>query len=95
MNATQSCKQTIEAPRAYQGTQRFEYTLGDVALACDVEYEPACRGSWSGGMQMEPDEPESCNLVHAYVRDVDISELLSDDQVAEIEEAFLCQGVDA
>jgi len=80
-------------PRPEKGTERFYYTLGVVDLACDIEYEAACEGSteYRGGPKMEPDEPESAELCAAYVRDIDISQILSEDQIAEIEEAFLCQ----
>ena len=79
------------APRPKRGTQRFCYTLGEVDLECDVEYEKASKGSWSEGQQMEPDEPESATLCAAYVRDVDVLTMLDDDQIAKIEEAFLEQ----
>lgn len=74
------------SPNPERGTVRFEYTLGEIDLACDIEYEQASGDGWN-----EPREPESATLCAAYVRDVDISELLDDDQRAEIEEAFLTQ----
>ena len=79
------------SPSPERGTERFEYTLGEIDLSCDIEYTSPCRGSRECGIQMEPDEPEMAALCAAYVRDVDILELLSEDQVAEIEEAFLCE----
>lgn len=83
------------APSPERGTERFEYTLGEIDLSCDIEYTRPCRGSRECGVQMEPDEPESAELCAAYVRDVDVLELLSEDQKADIEEAFLCQECDA
>ena len=88
----QTGRQRPEAvPAQHQRTQRFCYTLGEVDLECDVEYEKASKGSWSEGQQMEPDEPESATLFAAYVRDVDVITMLDDDQIAKIEEAFLGQ----
>ena len=80
-------------PSAERGTERFEYTLGTIELACDIEYEAAERGKRDGyGLPETPDYNESATLCAAYVRDTDISELLSDDQREEIETAFLEQG---
>ena len=72
-------------------TLMFYYTLADVDLACEIEYTPPCPGSRQEGQQMEPDEPEEFDLVSASVGGVDIVALLSDKQVAEIEDAFLNQ----
>ena len=77
------------SPNPERGTVRFEYTLGEIDLACDIEYERASGDGWN-----EPHEPESATLCAAYVRDVAISELLDDDQRAQIEEAYLCQDGD-
>ena len=82
-------------PPCERGLLRFEYTLGDIDLVCDLEYERAQRGSRESGIQMEPDYPENATLWNAYVLDVNIAELLSPKQCAEIEEAFLAQEVDA
>ena len=76
------------SPNPERGTQRFEYTLGGIDLACDIEFERAQGDGWN-----EPHEPAMATLCAAYVRDVDIYELLDDGQRAQIEEAYLCQDV--
>lgn len=88
----QRCGHTTPSPE--RGTERFEYTLGEVELACDLEFEAAERGSRERGtgLQLEPDHPARATLIQAYVRDVPIYELLSEEQHAEIETAFLAQG---
>lgn len=92
MPVMQRCSHS--APRPTGGAQEFTHTLGDVELTCHIDYTAACRGSRECGVPMEPDEPERADLTAAFVRDVDVKSFLSDGQVAEIEEAFLCQGAD-
>ena len=74
----------------------FDYTMNGVDLDCRIDYEAAERGSRESGtgLQLEPDYPATVYLVTAFVGDVDIYELLSDTQRAEIETAFLLQEED-
>lgn len=61
------------------------FLMMDHTLVCHLEYEPAERGSREHGLQMEPDYPAQVTLVAAYVRDVNVYDLLSDDQIEQIE----------
>lgn len=81
------------APRADKGIETFEYYLGDVDVVCHIDYSPPERGSRERGtgLQMEPDYDERADVLAVYVRDVDIITMLSDDQVGDIETAFLEQ----
>ena len=88
-------RQTFTAPKPSRGVERFDFTLGDVDLVCDLEYTRSCRGARECGVPISPDEPESCILIAAYVRDVEIYELLSDKQIDKIECAFLAQREEA
>ena len=86
---------TYTTPRCPKYLHRFDYFIEDVELVCHVEFEPACKGSRGDyGLQMEPDYGAQATLCAAYVRDIDVYELLSDDQRADIEEAFLTQDSD-
>lgn len=78
------------APRPESGTQRYNYTLNGIGLECDIEFEAEDGDGWN-----EPREPATATLCKAWVRDVNIAKLLDEDQVAEIEDAFLTQGVEA
>jgi len=62
-------------------------------LDCELEYEPAERGSRERGtgLQMEPDEPENAILITARLNGIDIAELLSDDIIGLIEAKALKQ----
>jgi len=64
---------------------REERLLMDATLVCHLEYEPPEMGSREGGLQMEPDYPSSATLVAAYVRDVNVYDLLDSKQVSQIE----------
>lgn len=81
------------APRCPYGYFEFlaDFLLEDHTLVCHLEYEPAERGSREHGLQMEPDYPAQVTLVAAYVRDVNVYDLLSDDQISQIE----CAALDA
>ena len=70
-------------------TQTFHYTLCGVDLVCELDYEAASGDGWN-----EPREPADATLCEAFCNGVDISELLDDDQRAEIETAFLEQEPD-
>jgi hypothetical protein len=83
-------------PRADKGVETFDYYVGDVDVVCHLDYSPAERGSRERGtgLQLEPDYDARADLLAVYVRDVDVITMLSDDQIADIEEAFLCQDRD-
>lgn len=55
-----------------------------VPVVCHLEYERGERQT-----HWHPGSPAAVHLNAAYVRDVDIKELLSDDQIADIEERAL------
>jgi hypothetical protein len=78
----------VQAParKPRKSTKTFHYTLCDVDLVCELDYERASGDGWN-----EPHEPEDATLCEAFCGDVDIVELLSDDQRREIELAFLEQ----
>ena len=78
-------------PSCPLGYIRFDYKVGGVDLACDMEYEAAESGSRYCGIQMEPDYPEHCEIAAVWCRDQDISSLLSEDITGEITKAFLAQ----
>ncbi len=67
-------------------TQTFEYTLADVGLVCELDYEGATGDGWH-----EQRYEADATLCEAWVGDTDIIELLSDGQRREIELAFLAQ----
>jgi hypothetical protein len=73
-------------PHADRGVMEFFYTANGVELTCHLEYEAEERGSLD-----EPPYPESVTLDSAYHRGENISHLLCDSVVEEIEEAALAQ----
>ena len=80
-------KPTFTAPRCPRGAQEFDYTLAGVDLVCHLEFESGEPGDgWD-----EPAYPDNCTLIAAYVRDINIVEMLSVDQFEDIERAFLAQ----
>lgn len=72
---------------------QIEHHLDELTepLVCWIDYTAEERGSRERGtgLQMEPDYPESAQLVAAYIRDVDVISLLSDRTVALIEQKYL------
>ena len=64
----------------------FELMAGadEVPLLCHVEYDPGTPDTWS-----EPGDPEYFNLFAAYIRGVDVIEMLSPSQIETIEDAFI------
>ena len=68
-------------------THSFDYTLIDVELSCELEFEPGCKATYS-----DPADPAYAVLHSACVGDVNIYEILSDEQKAEIEAAFVEQS---
>jgi len=62
-----------------------EERLIDATLVCHLEYVAAERET-----DMSPGRPAGATLVAAYVRDVDIYDLLDSKQVSQIEADALC-----
>lgn len=62
-----------------------EERLIDATLVCHLEYEAAEVGGRENGLQMEPDYPAQATLVAAYIRDINIYDLLDSEQIAQIE----------
>lgn len=86
---------THSTPALQRG--QFEYhwqALEDEPVICHLDYSPAERGSWSGGMQMEPDYEAACTLEAAYVCGVNIIDLLSQKQCRQIEEEALIEHLE-
>ena len=56
-----------------------DITLEGVELRVDCDCYPASRGAREAGtgLQLEPDEPRTCEVTAVYVADVDIADLLS------------------
>lgn len=80
-------------PACPKGLETFTYYIGDVELTCHLEYTAPDRGSREAGtgLQMEPDYDASADFCAAYVRDVDVSDLLDDQKRNDIVVAFLEQ----
>ena len=72
-----------------KSTQTFAYTLRDVDLICELDWEAASGDGWN-----EPHEPANATLCEAFCGDQDLMGILSDDQISEIETAFLEQEED-
>lgn len=72
------------SPICPDGVIEFTYNCNGVDLTCHLEYEAAERGSFD-----EPAYPESITLDSAFHLGENIGHLLSDDVVAEIEDAAL------
>jgi len=84
-------KPTFAAPRCPRGAEHFDYTLAGVDLVCHIEFEPGEPGDgWD-----KPAYPDNCTLIAAYVRDINVANLLSDKQAEQIECAFLAQREEA
>lgn len=86
---------TYTEPRA--GSGQVEYTwsrLEDADIVCILDYTPAERGAREGGLQMEPDYPEDMTLCEAWLFGVDITPLLTESQIEEIELAALAHRDD-
>lgn len=77
-------------PGRDQITYDWETDIGE-AIVCHLDHEPACRGARESGtgLQLEPDYAESVSLAAAYLRGVDILQLLSESQIQRIEELAL------
>ena len=72
--------------QTYSPGQTFHYCLSGVWLVCEMDYQRAQGDGWH-----EPYEPESADLCEALCAGTDIADLLSPEQKAEIETAFLEQ----
>ena len=79
----------MNAPNPEKGLERFETTIDNIFLVCDLEYEAAEKGSWQDGQQMEPGYPEQATLINAYVGNVNIEGLLDGTVISDIETQFL------
>ena len=74
------------APRI-KPVEEFFYMMGGVLLRCELDYEAASPSS-----EFEPGHPETAELQKAFIGGIDISRLLSEEQIAEIEKSFLESG---
>jgi len=65
----------------------YTFVFDGGELDCELDYEPAERGSREPGtgLQLEPDEPANAFLVTAKIGGIDISELLSNEIIGLIE----------
>jgi hypothetical protein len=73
-------------PHADRGVMVFDYVANGIQLTCHLEYEAEEHGS-----SYEPSYPESVTLESAYHLGENISHLLCDSVVEEIEDAALAQ----
>ena len=67
----------------------FNYDFAGGTLNCELEYEPAEKGSWEGGLQVEPNYPACMTLYNAYINAIDVVDLLSGQTILDIETAAL------
>jgi hypothetical protein len=68
-----------------QGLKQYTFeTGGGLVIECFLEYEKAEKQTYE-----HPGSPESCTLVWACVGDIDVSEIISDEWKATIEEEAL------
>jgi hypothetical protein len=79
-------EEQTKTPHAPRGVMEFVYTINGVELTCHLDYEAEERGSFT-----EPAYPESVTLDCAYHLGENISHLLCDSVVEEIENAALAQ----
>jgi hypothetical protein len=49
------------------------------------DVDPAERGSWEDGMQMEPDYPSEVTLCYCYIKGEEMSEFLSESVIEKLE----------
>ena len=91
MNSIQALNATARgyrtgAQRQSDGRTTFEYCLADVPLTCEIYWEAAEKQTWT-----EPGWPATATLESANCGGLNILEILSDDQITEIQTAFLEQ----
>jgi hypothetical protein len=78
------------APICPEGMLEINIECEGVDLVCHFDYTPAESGSKdSMGLPYEPDIDAECTLVSAYVGDVDITQLLSQHLVNDLEATAL------
>jgi len=78
-------------PPCPAGLVVYEIEIEGVDLTVHLEYEAEELGSYTGGMKNEPDYPEEVNIHAVYVDGpTNISTLLSDDLIHEIQSIYLC-----
>lgn len=77
-------------PPCPAGLVVYEIEIEGVDLTVHLEYEAEELGSYTGGMQNEPDHPEEVNVHAVYVDGpTNISRLLSDELIHEIQSTYL------
>lgn len=77
-------------PPCPQGLVVYEIEIEGVDLTVHLEYEAEELGSYTDGMQNEPDVPEEVNVHAVYVDGpTNISTLLSDELIHEIQSTYL------
>ena len=78
-------------PPCPAGLVVYEIEIEGVDLTVHLEYEAEELGSYTGDMKNEPDYPEEVNIHAVYVDGpTNISTLLSDDLIHEIQSIYLC-----
>ena len=92
MNSIQALNATARGyrtgvQRQSDGRATFHYCLADVPLTCEIYWKAAEKQTWT-----DPDWPAQATLESADCGGLNIIEILSDDQIAEIETAFLEQS---
>jgi hypothetical protein len=83
---THSRMSVSASTRPVDGTETFHYCLSDVPLVCEIYWERNERETWD-----DPGSPDQAMLQSALCGGMEIISLLSEDQVEEIETAFLEQ----
>jgi hypothetical protein len=70
----------------------FQYTYeykassnSKISLECTLEYEPEELGSWSEGLQQEPNYPAQVILYTAFVGSCDVFDMLNEFTIEDIE----------
>lgn len=77
-------------PPCPAGLVAYEIEIEGVDLTVHLEYEAEELGSYTGGVQNEPDYPEEVNIHAVYVDGpTNISTLLSDELIHEIQSTYL------
>jgi hypothetical protein len=74
-------------------THDYSYKYGSLILECQIDYEGPERGAreYGTGLQLEPDYPESADVISVSINGVDITDIIREDIFEEIQEAFLSQ----
>jgi hypothetical protein len=90
LNTNADLKIKVNTPPCPKGLEVYGIELEGIWLTVHLEYEPEERGSYQGGLQMEPDYPE-CVSIHAVYADshVNIVRLLSEELIEEIQATYL------